>query len=52
MMESKNKFGTNIKTVMKDNGIYGEYRLRTLERIAGENRTETTHKEFGIRMKQ
>ncbi|MCK4758263.1 MAG: class I SAM-dependent methyltransferase family protein [Thermoplasmata archaeon] len=40
---------TNIKVVALDSGVKGEYRTRDLEIIAGENRTTTVHKEFGLR---
>ena len=41
----------NINVVAKKNGIYdGEYRTISLSVIAGENRTETIHKEFGVRL--
>ncbi|WP_419174110.1 class I SAM-dependent methyltransferase [Desulfosediminicola sp.] len=40
-----------IKVVAKRVGIYGgEYRTIGLEILAGENRKETEHKEFGIRL--
>jgi tRNA (guanine37-N1)-methyltransferase len=42
----------NIKTVCKRSGIHeGAYRVRHVEVIAGENRTETTHKEAGVTLK-
>lgn len=40
----------NVKVVAKRDGIYdGEYRTIPLSIIAGENRMETMHKEFGLR---
>jgi tRNA (guanine37-N1)-methyltransferase len=42
----------NIKTVVKKNDItLGEYRIRPVKFLAGENTTETTHKENGIYLK-
>jgi tRNA (guanine37-N1)-methyltransferase len=41
----------NIKVVAKRNGIYsGEFRTIPLKIIAGENRKETEHKEYGVRL--
>jgi len=40
----------NIKTVAWDKGVKGALRVRDLEIIAGENRTETTHKEYNIKL--
>lgn len=41
----------NIKVVAKRNSHYqGEFRTQNLKIIGGENRTETIHKEFGIRL--
>lgn len=40
---------TNIKVAALDRGVKGEFRTRDLEIIAGEERTTTTHKEFGLR---
>ena len=41
----------NIKVVAKRDGVYsGEYRTIPLTIIAGENRKETVHKEFGVRL--
>lgn len=40
----------NIRVVVKRDGNYsGEYRVMPLKIIAGENRTETVHKEHGVR---
>lgn len=39
---------THVKTVLRQtSAVSGEYRLRQLEWIAGEDRTETVHREFG-----
>jgi tRNA (guanine37-N1)-methyltransferase len=41
----------NIKVVAKRDGVYsGEYRTIPLTIIAGEERKETMHKEFGVRL--
>lgn len=41
----------NIRTVAKRDGLYaGEFRTIPLKVIAGENRKETVHKEFGVRL--
>ncbi len=47
-MLSTNK---SIKVVCVDRGVKQDYRLRDIEVIAGENRTETTHVEHGIKIK-
>ena len=41
----------NIKTVCLVKPIRGEYRTRSIEIIAGDNNTETTHTEFGLKIK-
>lgn len=42
----------NVKTVCKRSGIHeGDYRIRHVKVIAGENRTETVHKESGVILK-
>lgn len=41
---------SNIRTVMLDSGVRGEFRVRDLEQIAGSGSSETIHKEFGARM--
>jgi tRNA (guanine37-N1)-methyltransferase len=38
----------NIKTVCITEPISGEFRTRSVQVIAGENRTTTTHKEYGL----
>lgn len=41
----------NIKVVLrKEGGMEGEYRVRRFSFLAGENRTETTYVEHGVRM--
>ncbi len=39
-----------LRTVALDRGVKGELRVRDLEVVAGEPRTETVHTEYGIRM--
>ena len=41
----------NIKTVFLDMGVKEEYRLRDLEFICGERKSETIHKEYGARFR-
>jgi tRNA (guanine37-N1)-methyltransferase len=41
---------SNIRAVFKDSGVKGEFRIRDLEKIAGEGGSETVHKEFGVRI--
>jgi len=42
----------NINTVLKKNSsVHGEYRVRDTEYICGENKTETLHKEKGVKLK-
>jgi tRNA (guanine37-N1)-methyltransferase len=41
----------NLETVAEDLGVEGEERVRKLEIIVGEKRTETVHKEYGIELK-
>ncbi|PKK81742.1 MAG: tRNA (guanine-N1)-methyltransferase [Thermoplasmata archaeon HGW-Thermoplasmata-2] len=45
------KANSHVKTVCLDKGVSGEYRVRGLEVIAGEERTETTHVEYGCRIR-
>ncbi len=40
----------SIRTVFLDAGVKGEFRVRDLERIAGEGPSETVHTEFGVRL--
>lgn len=44
------KVSPNIRAVFLDGGVKGEYRIRELERIAGEGTSEVIHKEFGTRL--
>jgi len=44
------KANKNVRTVCLDMGIKDEFRIRKLEIIAGEPKTETIHKEYGVRM--
>ncbi len=39
----------NAKVVALDKGVKGEFRTRNLEILAGENRTTTVQKEYGLR---
>lgn len=39
-----------LKTVCVDGGVRNECRIRDLEVVAGEKRTETTHTEYGIKL--
>ena len=45
------KTNKNIKTVCLTQPVSGELRTRNIEVAAGENRTETTHKENGVTFK-
>ncbi len=40
----------NIRAVMLDDGVKGEFRIRELEKIAGTGTSETVHKEFGTKI--
>ncbi|MFA6805439.1 MAG: class I SAM-dependent methyltransferase family protein [Candidatus Methanomethylophilaceae archaeon] len=40
----------NIRTVMLDSGVKGDFRIRELEQIVGTGSSETVHREFGVRM--
>lgn len=44
------KVTPNIRTVMLDFGVKGDFRVRELEQISGSGPSETIHKEFGVRM--
>jgi len=57
LMEYKQQIGEallsvnkTLRIVMMDSGVKGEFRIRELEKIAGEGTSETMHKEFGVRM--
>ncbi len=41
----------NLRTVCVDRGVKNEYRIRNLEVVAGEKKTETIHKEYNIKLK-
>lgn len=46
------KVHSNLKTVLKKlSAMEGEYRVRRVKRIAGEDKTETTYKEHGVPMR-
>ncbi|HDQ16253.1 MAG TPA: tRNA (guanine-N1)-methyltransferase, partial [Bacteroidetes bacterium] len=56
LLEHKNEIGNsllnihkNVKTVCLIEPVSGEYRTRNVEVIAGENKTETVHKEYGLK---
>lgn len=38
----------SIKTVLHDDGVAGEHRARQVSLLAGEDKTRTVHKEYGI----
>lgn len=40
-----------LRTVALDRGVKGEFRVRELEVVAGVDELETTHQEYGIRLK-
>ncbi len=44
------KVNRSIRIVFEDHGVKGEFRIRDLERIAGEGTSETVHREFGVRL--
>jgi len=41
----------HVKAIYLDKGVKEDYRIRHLEHIAGEKRTETIHIEYGIKIK-
>ncbi len=41
----------NLRTVCIDRGVKNEYRIRNLEVVVGEKKTETIHKEYNIKLK-
>lgn len=45
--EAMMEVSPGIRAVMSDEGVKGEFRIRKLEKIAGEGTSETIHKEFG-----
>ena len=44
------KVNKNIRVVFHDYGVKGDFRIRDLEKIAGEGTSETVHKEFGVNL--
>lgn len=44
------KVNRSLRIVFRDHGVKGDFRIRDLERIAGEGGSETVHKEFGVRL--
>jgi len=40
----------NLKTVLEDMGVYGEYRTRSVQYLAGEKKTETLYREHGAEL--
>lgn len=40
----------NVETVLKDEGVEGEFRVRDVSHLAGEKRTETIHREYGVEL--
>lgn len=51
LAENIMKFKKGVKSVYLDRGIYGEYRQRSLELLAGVEKTETFYKENGLTFK-
>ncbi|MEM2900206.1 MAG: class I SAM-dependent methyltransferase family protein [Thermoplasmata archaeon] len=41
----------SVKVVVLDHGVKGQMRVRDIEVVAGERRTETVHTEYGIKLK-
>ncbi|MFP4051004.1 MAG: class I SAM-dependent methyltransferase [Thermoplasmata archaeon] len=41
----------NVNSVLEDEGVTGEYRVRKVNNIAGEAKTKTVHKEYGAEFK-
>jgi tRNA (guanine37-N1)-methyltransferase len=44
------KVNRNIRVVFHDYGVKGDFRIRDLEKLAGEGTSETVHKEFGVKL--
>jgi len=40
----------NLTTVLEDKGVYGKFRKRNIEHIAGDKKTETTYREHGAEL--
>ncbi len=38
----------NVNTVLEDTGVHGEFRIREVKYMAGERKTSTVHREYGI----
>jgi len=38
----------SVRCVLADEGVGGEFRIRSVRRLAGENRTKTIHREYGL----
>ncbi|MBR2254417.1 MAG: class I SAM-dependent methyltransferase family protein, partial [Candidatus Methanomethylophilaceae archaeon] len=41
----------SLRVVFQDHGVKGEFRIRDLERLAGEGPSETVHREFGVSLR-
>ncbi len=44
------KVNSSLRSVFMDRGVKGDFRIRDLVHLAGEDRSETVHKEFGVRL--
>ncbi len=44
------KAHTNLKVILRDDGVQNDYRLRQVTWVAGEKRTETVLKEYGMKL--
>lgn len=44
------KVNSNLRIVFLDDGVKGEFRIRDLQKVAGDGSSETVHKEFGVRL--
>ncbi len=40
----------NLATVLEDEGVYGELRIRDVDHVAGEKKTITVHREYGAEL--
>lgn len=40
----------NVKTVLEDEGVKGDFRIRNVSLIAGEDKTSTVHREYGVEL--
>jgi tRNA (guanine37-N1)-methyltransferase len=43
-------FNKHLKVVLMDKGVKGNYRLRDIDWLVGEKRTETVHREYGMKI--